>query len=148
MPVLLQIVNATFTKECTSKCNRPTSPWGTSRENDLCISDQIWQHWSVWFCLWREHLFWPIMFIFGKMICECDYNKGFWSDHWCDLAVKVQGQIYLNSICPMALTQTSLSCFDWGCSYLAHWLPMRYRLQQIFQITDMSLESKVKVKYT
>ena len=38
--------------------------------------------------------------------------------------------------------------FYGGYSYLAQWLPMVCILQQRFQITDMTLASKVKATYT
>ena len=38
-----------------------------------------------------------------------------------------------------------LTIFEGGCSYLTYLLSMMCRLQQRFQITDMTLESKVKV---
>ena len=33
-------------------------------------------------------------------------------------------------------------------SYLAQWLPKVYKIQHRFLITDVTLESKVKAKYT
>ena len=63
-----------------------------------------------------------------------DYNKGLRPKHRCDLGVKGQSQIYLKSICLiycnhfLSVTQTPLSCFDLGCSYLAKWLLVVCRL--------------------
>ena len=47
----------------------------------------------------------------------------------------------------LSLDVLSLSWFDLGCSYLAQWLSVVCRLQHKFEITGITLESKVKVKY-
>ena len=62
------------------------------------------------------------------------------------LGLKGQGQIYLKSVL-QRLMHTPLSFFDCGASYLTQWLLMMCRLQQRFQIRDITLESKVNVKF-
>ena len=47
----------------------------------------------------------------------------------------------------MARNVTPPLFFDLWCLILTQWLSMVYILQQRFQITAMTLESKVKVKY-
>ena len=68
-------------------------------------------------------------------------------DHCYDLGVIGQGQIHLISVLWLIM-QIRLSFFYQGCSYLAQQLPMVCRLQHRFLIMDMTLKSKVKVKYT
>ena len=84
----------------------------------------------------------------SKWLLSVHYNKCLISDHRCDLGIEDLSQIYLESLCLMARnTNSSFLCFDLGFPYLAQWLPVVCGLQQKFKITDMTLESKVKVKY-
>ena len=48
----------------------------------------------------------------------------------------------------MAYNPNSSYCFDGGCSYFGTMIGYMCILKQRFQITYMTLESKVKVKYT
>ena len=51
-------------------------------------------------------------------------------DQWYNLGVKGHSQIYLKAIVWLN-TRTTLTLFDWGCSNLAHWLPMVRKFQRL-----------------
>ena len=65
-------------------------------------------------------------------------------DQYYNIGVKGQGQIRSNSDVWLEF----LFVFYGGYNYLAQWLLTVYILQQKFQITNVTLESKVKVIYT
>ena len=66
-------------------------------------------------------------------------NEGF--GVWYDYGVKNQGQQQLKPDLRLVHNANSSYVFDGGCSYLAQWLPMVCRWQQMFRITRMALES-------
>ena len=78
-----------------------------------------------------------------------NYNKGLRSDFRCDLRVEVQSQIYMYLYLSVLwlLTRTSLSCFDYRDVHIWHNGCLWCVDYNTLKITDMTLESKVKVKY-
>ena len=65
-----------------------------------------------------------------------------------NVTLSKRSRSYILKICLRFETETPLLDFDTGCLYLTKWLYMVSRLPKTFQISDMTLKSKVKVAYT
>ena len=87
------------------------------------------------------------MFIFGTIISYRVQITSKVSEYRYVIGVKGQGQVFLKSVLQL-VRQTTLTFFDGGCLYLAQRLPMMCRLQRMFQFTNMTLKSMVKVTHT
>ena len=92
----------------------------------------------------------PRLFIFVRRVAYGLQSTANVSYHQYYIGINglvIEGHIIL-IICLTAFNANYSSFFGLRCSYLAQNYPTKCRLQQTFQITSMTLESKVNVAYT